>query len=297
MEMSMYQYEIYGLKISSYVRLYQLCTIDDDRKEDVSIRCQKTDTFIQKCINDGIKSGMNQERVWFYNDIGCFVIKGGREILIEPYNGVKDEDVASFILGWCISFIFMQRGISALHCSALNINQQAVIVSGRSGVGKSTIAMALLKKGYQYLADDIAMVDIENHFLISPGFPQQKVCRNQAEKMESEKLFYIDEKKDKFALNNREDFCNEPKELTTMFILDTYDGDKLKVEKLTGLSKWNQVINNLFLNDAYRELGLTLEEKNRCLKIAGHIEMYRILRPEGEDTVEDICTEIIGKVF
>ena len=137
------------------------------------------------------------------------------------------------------------------------------------------------------------MVDATQDMLIQPAFPQQKVCRDVAESMESEQLFYVDEKKDKFAYMNREDFCGEPRKLSTIFLLSKYEGDELVIERLKGLDKWNGIMRNLFLLDAYLALGFPAEERNRCLAIAGRTEVYAIRRPEGKDTVEEICNRML----
>ena len=128
------------------------------------------------------------------------------------------------------------------------------------------------------------------------AFPQQKVCRNVAEKMESSRLVYINERKDKFAYQNIDDFCDEPRKLTTMFMLSRYDGDKVLVEEVKGIAKLNGILKNLFLLDAYKAMGFTVEEKARCLEIAGKIDVYKISRPLNGDTVEEVRDTIIKLV-
>jgi len=170
------------------------------------------------------------------------------------------------------------------------------LLAGSSGVGKSTLALGLLEKGCEYLADDIAMVNPKGDLMLQPAFPQQKVCRNIAEKMGTDELLYINEKKDKFAYYNTKDFCDVPRRLTTMFMLNKYDGDKVLVEEVTGVEKLNSILLNLFLLDAYKAMDFTLEEKARCLELAGKITIYRISRPVGKDTVQEIRDTIIQLV-
>uniref|UniRef100_UPI00405601DA hypothetical protein n=1 Tax=Acetatifactor sp. TaxID=1872090 RepID=UPI00405601DA len=291
----MYRYYIYGLGIKSEMKLYQLEQYAGEA-EDVTVRYGEITDDIARYTKDGITSSMSANRVWFRNDIGYFIIWNGNEIVVQPAENATEEQVASFVLGWCIAFIFQQRGIPAMHCSALEMHNQAVLISGGSGAGKSTLTLSLLGKGYRYLADDIAMVDLSNDMLIQPAFPQQKVCRDVAESMEPEQLYYVDEKKDKFAYMNMNDFCPIPQKLSTIFLISKYNGEELIVEKLKGLDKWNGIVKNLFLLDAYLALGFPIEEKNRCLEIAGKVEVYAIRRPEGKDTVAEICNKIIELV-
>lgn len=288
----MYRYFIYGLGIWSEIKLYQLEQYIG-AAQDVTVRRGELPPDIVRYAEEGMKSSLSPNRAWFCNELGHFLIRNGQEIVLQPAEHATQEQLASFVLGWCIAFLFQQRGSSAIHCSALERDNRAILVSGGSGAGKSTLTLALLKKGFRYLADDIAMVDATQDMLIQPAFPQQKVCRDVAESMEPEQLFYVDEKKDKFAYMNREDFCGEPRKLSTIFLLSKYEGDELVIEKLKGLDKWNGIMRNLFLLDAYLALGFPAEERDRCLAIAGRTEVYAIRRPEGKDTVEEICNRMI----
>lgn len=290
----MYQYYIYGVGIHTEIKLYNLqeCKVP----QDVLIHYGTISKDIAEYTEKGLASSMSPKRVWFRNDIGHFVISGGNDILVQPLGSNDENDLASFILGWCIAFLFQQRGYSAIHSSAIEMNEQAVLISGFSGAGKSTIALSLIEAGYRYLADDIAMVNPKDDMMIQPAFPQQKVCRNIAEQMGTDTLLYINEKKDKFAYYNIKDFCDMPRKLTTMIMLKKYDGDKVIVEEVTGIEKLNSILLNLFLLDAYKAMDFTLEEKARCLELAGKINIYKIYRPNGKDTVQEIRDTIIQLV-
>lgn len=291
----MYRYYIYGLGIRSEIKLYQLEQYTKEAK-DVLIHYGKIEEDIAAYADKGANSAMSANRLWFRNELGHFVIKNGKEILIQPAATAKETELAGFVLGWCIAFLFQQRGVTAIHCSALEMHDQAVLISGGSGAGKSTLTLSLLQKGYRYLADDIAMIDIKNDFLVQPAFPQQKVCRDVAEGMAQEQLFYVDEKKDKFAYINKEAFCDKPKKLSAIFMIRKHDGNSVQTECVKGLAKWNGIMKNLFLWDAYQAFGFPKEEQNRCLMIAGNTQVYEIRRPEGKDTVDEICDKIMKLV-
>ncbi len=290
----MFQYYLYGLGIHTEIKLYDLD--EQNVEKDVWIHYGKVPEEIREFTAKGLASTMSPDRVWFRNDIGHFIITGGNDILVEPMGDVSENDLASFVLGWCIAFLFQLRGASAIHCSAIEIEDQAVLIAGLSGAGKSTIALSFIEAGYRYLVDDIAMVDPGKDMMIEPAFPQQKVCRNIAEQMDDVELCYINEKKDKFAYHNTKDFCGEPKKVTTMFILEKDDSKQVRVEELTGIEKLNAVLKNLFLLDAYQAMGFTVEEKARSLEIAGKIRIYKITRPQDQDTVEEIRERILGLV-
>lgn len=288
----MYQYYIYGLGIHTEIRFYNL--EEKSVSGDVLVHYGVISREIEEYMRKGLTSAMSAERVWFRNENAHFVISGGNDIMVQPIQNVTDEEIASFVLGWGMAFLFQLRGVSAIHSSAIEIQGRAVLIAGFSGSGKSTTALSLLAAGCRYLTDDITMVDPRHDFMIQPSYPQQKLCRNVAEQMKKADLYYIDEKKDKFAYLNRKDFCGEPRKLTTMFILDPYDGQRVVVKEVKGIDKLNCILKNLFLLDAYRSLGFTIEEQIRCLKIAEKINVFKISRPKDRDTTEEVRNIILA---
>lgn len=291
----MYQYYIYGLGIHSEIKLYNL--EETSSAPDVTVRYASVPDDIAALAEQGVASSITASRIWFRNNSGHFIVRNGNEILVCPLGDADENELASFILGWSLSFLFLMRGFSAIHCSAVEIDEhRAALLAGVSGAGKSTTALSLVDAGYRYLADDIVMVKPSADMLIHPGFPLQKVCRNVAEQMSTEDVFYINERKDKFAYCNTEDFCGEPRRLDTLIMLDKYEGDRVLTEELTGLAKWNCILRNLFLMDAYKSFDLPPEEKMRTLELAGKLRIYKISRPIGTDTVDEI-RDIIIRIF
>ncbi|MBE5931096.1 MAG: hypothetical protein E7268_08620 [Lachnospiraceae bacterium] len=289
----MHQYYIYGIGIHSEIKLYNL--VETPVAPDVTIHYGPLPEDIIARTARGITSTMSPDRIWFRNHIGHFIIRNGNEILVHPLEGATEKDLASFLLGWSISFLFLQRGYSAIHCSAIEIDHnRAALIAGVSGAGKSTTALSLIDAGYRYLADDIIMVQPSPDMMIHPGFPLQKVCRNLTEQINPVNLFYIDERKDKFAYYNTADFCSEPRKLTTMIMLEQHNDDTIRVEELTGFAKWNCVLQNLFLLDAYKRFDYPSEEKARTLELAGKLSIYQISRPVGKDTVKKVRDIIIN---
>jgi hypothetical protein len=108
--------------------------------------------------------------------IGTFLVRDGREILVDPDPDAGDALLQLALLGPVLAALLQQRGDLVLHASAVEIDGAAVGFLGGRGAGKSTMAAALLRRGYPLLTDDILAVSLEDGSpRVLPGFPQLKL--------------------------------------------------------------------------------------------------------------------------
>jgi hypothetical protein len=89
---------------------------------------------------------------------GRMRIDGGRRITVAPSpEGVPGWFVAQLATTGFAALLY-QRGALCLHASAVAFNDRAYLVVGPSGAGKSTTASALLKRGCQFISDDVTVI-------------------------------------------------------------------------------------------------------------------------------------------
>lgn len=92
---------------------------------------------------------------------GRFYVRDGEEVIIEPEAGAPELNIRAYLLGNIFSVLCHQRGLLPLHASAITSRHGAVAFLGDSGVGKSSLAAVLGRRGYPIVADDICLVDPE----------------------------------------------------------------------------------------------------------------------------------------
>ncbi|MBE5937544.1 MAG: hypothetical protein E7265_05895 [Lachnospiraceae bacterium] len=211
----------------------------------------------------------------------------------------------SYILGFGMSMIAMQRNMLAIHCSALACNGEAVLIAGESGSGKSTLATVFLENGYKLMADDMALIetcensaDNERRVIAKSAFPYQKLCRNVVEEKgyNPDELIYINEYKDKFLAPCRELFQEETVPVKALIYLYVTQNDEVTVNEAEGLDKFHICAGNLFLrkllgNDRYApHIG------QKCLEAASAMPVYCIGRPQNGDTTDEVVNAAFSVV-
>lgn len=72
--------------------------------------------------------------------------------------GELSDSLSRVLLCQAMSFVLAAHAREGLHASAVDVHGRAVLVSGRSGAGKSTIAAALCRAGGRLLTDDLAAI-------------------------------------------------------------------------------------------------------------------------------------------
>jgi ABC-type glutathione transport system ATPase component len=75
--------------------------------------------------------------------VGAFLVRGGREIMIDAVPGVDARTLRLSLLGPALALVLHQRGRFVLHASTVAVAGSAIAFLGEKGWGKSTIAAAL----------------------------------------------------------------------------------------------------------------------------------------------------------
>lgn len=174
----MYCYNAYGLGIRSALPLPELL-VTAEIETDVVIQLGKVRAqFLPETIpKEGYCHLTAQFAYFMWARIGTFLVKDGKEIIVEPFPGVEERLIRLPLLGTVLAVLLYQRGLLVLHASAVAINSGVVAFLGEKGQGKSTMAASLYKRGHHLMADDVVAVDLSDPSspLVLSGFPQFKL--------------------------------------------------------------------------------------------------------------------------
>lgn len=113
---------------------------------------------------------------WFdYPDAGLFRI-GTSTLTVRPHDGADDRAVVETLAGRLSGLLMRRRGRLVLHANVVGKDGHAVVLAGRSGAGKTTLTRALLHRGFEFLSDDLAVLDVgDDRVAVEPGPGRLKV--------------------------------------------------------------------------------------------------------------------------
>lgn len=294
----MYSYRLYGNTIITDIEFPHLIKERNNEHKPTDIIIQEgmipEDIRIQEKES---KYCFNEKRSWLTNSTTWLLVEEGKRVTYELRPGANLNYLRTYILGYGMSMLYLQRKEMAFHCAAVSREGEAILIAGESGSGKSTITDALLDMGFTLMADDMAVVIMndEGSFVVVPGFPYQKLCREviNLRGYNPETLIYIDEEKDKFLVPYENEFCLEEKPLRAMFLLALGDkADKLLMIELKRFDKLHACVNNLFLRKLLKEQRYEGVTGHKCLEIASKVPIHLIRRPLCKDTLEEIVDYI-----
>jgi hypothetical protein len=287
----MYSYRAYGLTIRSALPLPELIVAEGER--DVVIRFGKLKHQPPRTYQEtnGMQVVGNDIYV-FWDEIGMFLVRGGREIIIQPVPGLNESVLRLFILGTTLAMLLYQRGLTVFHASAVAIDNEVVAFAGVKGAGKSTFAAALHAAGYELVADDIVAIDAsQGHSMVLPGFPHLKLWPDSINLLGSapELLPRLRPELEKrsYAVSTR--FLQKPLPLRHFCIIDA--GSALHLEPLQPHEALTALMphwyGSRFGMERLRALGLA-DFFRQCIGVANSATIYRLKRPRSMPSVADI---------
>jgi hypothetical protein len=114
----------------------------------------------------------------------CLVSPDGRRIWYHRLEHASSESFTVYLLGHVLSFSLLALGVESLHGTVTVIDGHAVVFLGGCGWGKSTLAAALLARGFPVLTDDlVALARLDASWAVHPGMPRLKLFPSIARRL------------------------------------------------------------------------------------------------------------------
>lgn len=250
----MHSYNVSGLSVRSEIALPGVFVPVVASEPDVTIRRRAVPQSLENPAASGPTWQMAGEQFLLrIPDIARFLLSNGREIAFEPEPEARHDDIPIFLLGTVFGILLHQREQIVLHASAVRINGKAVLFCGNSGAGKSTMAAALVQRGYPLVTDDVCAIAMtaEGVPMVYPDGRQLKLWAQSIDRLD------LGERRGDRVRDSLEKFYVEPAEALNepMALGAVYALREARPPHATGIERPNVVDAALILRrNAYRPM-------------------------------------------
>ncbi len=291
-------YHIFGLQVTSEIECPEL--LPGKGKPDVVVRFGAVPEELENPRFKGVRfqAAPGTLLLWVDNLVRILILDG-TTIILDPAPEADEESLRVFLLGSAFGALLHQRGILPFHGNAIHTSKGAFIFSGASGAGKSTIAAALLKKGYPLIADDICAIHLNSNQIpeVLPGFPRLKLWEDSLQQLEEDPAQFLPVrpqlKKYNYPVHHK--FTAQPVTVAAIFILSTTNKNEFSFRSASGLEKFNLVKNNTY-RQMYMEGLDTLQQHFKLASILGNkVPIHLVTRPSEGFQLESLVSQIEAK--
>lgn len=292
--MNTYNYRVYGLNIKSEIEIREFIKLDNLLEDHIDINYQYG-SMPKRCyelLRDEITDFYEKDEVWFHvKNVASYYICNGNKVIVEPCNNANKVIINIFLMCSCLGFIMLQRGKVAIHGGTVEANGKAIILTGNRGAGKSTLSTALRLKGYKFISDDVAAIDINNDVVVNHGFQYQKLCKDAMNKFgynEDEVTSFKSDTEMKYIVPVNSEFIYSDTKLFSLIEIIVDDVEEVSIREIKGSMKLNFVIKNIYRGEFMPYWGgITKEYFKRCIFIANNIRCFEMIRPRDKFSVNE----------
>lgn len=223
--------------------------------------------------------------------VSRFLIRGGKEILVDPVPAASNGDLCAYLLGTVFGVLCHQRGIIPLHASAIDVANGCVAFVGESGAGKSTLVAAFATHGHQVIADDVCFLKISAEGIVKawPGINRIRLWEDAIAALGYEEAAVERELRgyNKYLLPVLSPPNPiEPRHLRRVYQLDDApDGSTPSVNRLYGASAVEVLMQNVYRLEFADYMGFKPAAFIACAAVARDVPVFRFSRPRGFNTL------------
>lgn len=240
-----YTYQLFGLNFQSPIELPNIepCRVETN-KIDVTIKFETIQssfaTIKQEESFDGMiyTVGYNDKGEICtsvnFKDFAHYWIENKSTIIVERKPNGHDVDIFSYLMSLAIVSLLFQREELVIHAGAISIDNQAVMVLGDSGAGKTTTTAKFAHLGFDMLAEDVSVIRFFNGVPhVVSGIPYLKLLPETAKVVEQDwntlTPLYSDMSKKAWTIPNYKQLAIPLKKI---FWLQTTESETIETEEV-----------------------------------------------------------------
>ena len=227
----------------------------------------------------------------------------GTKISVTSKSRVSLETLRAYLLGQVLSFALVRQGIEPLHGTVIVTDHGAVLLMGDSTYGKSSLAAAFLKMGYQLLTDDLVVLQPKSGlFVVLPGVPRIKLFPDAAQRFVGgigrAKRLHPNSDKLVIALGPKK-ICQLPTPLRAIFVLaepsKSGKASRITIRRLSQRRAFAATVSNTF-NSKITDRDRLRRQFEMATRVVSEVPVKALCYPRGFDFLPAVCNAILADV-
>lgn len=225
--------------------------------------------------------------------IARFHVTDGTNIVVELWGDITAAQ--PFLLGSVLGGLLYQRGLVPMHGSVVRLGDRAYAFVGPSGVGKSTLAAALCRRGGRLVSDDICAVRYDRgQAFVMPGAPRQNLWPDSLERLgeSAHETFRFVPTLDKRTIRPRRTHDGGRLPLAGVFVLEARDVATVDCRPVSGRSRFFLYERNLYRPSFARGLLGTAGVFGVTTQLAQTLPLTMVTRPRHGFQLDALCDAV-----
>lgn len=220
--------------------------------------------------------------------VARYLVQPG-EIVVEPAGGSED-DVVTFLVGPAATALLQQRGVATSHAAAMEVDGDAVVLLGSSGIGKSALAWALAQRGHALLADNVTGLAPAggSRFNVLPAYPHLQLWPDVLPEAARERRTREGLEKYWFAAP----LADGPRPIRAIFLLESHNRETFDVERLSASRAFRALWVHTPRKRLLNPLGQRHPHYRAAVALAQSVPCYRIRRPDHPFRVAELADRV-----
>lgn len=219
---------------------------------------------------------------FFVPEVGAYRITNGKEVVVSPAAAAGGNELRLFLLGSAWGALCYQRGLFAVHASAVCTGNEAVLFCALPGKGKSTMTAFLAAEGCPLVSDDLCCIAMQpqKRPLVYPSTQRFRLWKDalvalgwNADELERDHFRF-----DKFLLPWREEPIISPIPIRAIYLLEWGEHKLVRLSGLNALQRF--VAAATYRGELLEKMGLSAAYWQRCLELVQNVPVWELTRPK-----------------
>lgn len=290
--MHKWHYLYAGLRVSSDLELPEWATFlraGSFADPDVTIR-------VDVAQSDGLfavtpESVITTDKYHFFMpEVGAYRIENGKEIVVLPVPLAGQNEIRLFLLGSAWGALCYQRGLFAVHASAVQVGDEAVLFCAFQGKGKSTMTAWLAAYGHTLVSDDLCCINMstEERPTVYPSTQRFRLWKDALEALgwNSDRLERDHFRLDKYLLPWSGAQLEQPLPLRAIYLLEWGDDN---LQRLNGINALQSFVSAAtYRGELLSQMGLAGTYWQSCLQLLQHVPLWELTRQKDLTNMDNI---------